>query len=71
MRRFVKPERDVTSWNAEVSVGAPVFYKKDDGSIIETHTRTEASVLSGHTAVVWLEGVRGCVDLSRVSVRER
>ena len=29
-----------------------------------THkTRSKAEVLSGHTAVVWLEGVHGCVAL--------
>ncbi|MGV2904634.1 hypothetical protein [Achromobacter sp. AGC25] len=27
-------------------------------------TKTEAEVLSGHTAVVWLEGKRGCVAVS-------
>lgn len=63
-------ERDVTTWNAEVSVGAPVYYRKDDNSIVATHTRTEAQMLSGHTAVVWLENVRGCVALDRVSARE-
>jgi len=27
-------------------------------------TKTPADVLSGHTAVVWLEGKRGCVAVS-------
>lgn len=64
-------QRKVNTWNAEISVGAPVNYRKDDGMIVETFTRSEASVLSGHTAVVWLENVRGCVDLDRVSPREQ
>lgn len=63
-------ERDVNTWNTEVSVGAPVDYRKDDGTIAQTFTRTPASVLSGHTAVVWLEDVRGCVALDRVTVRD-
>jgi hypothetical protein len=29
-------------------------------------TRSEAELLGGHTAVVWLEGVRGCIALSHV-----
>jgi len=60
-------ERNVVVWNAEVSAGAPVNYRKDDGSVIETFTRSQARVLGGHTAVVWLENVSGCVALDRVS----
>jgi hypothetical protein len=29
-------------------------------------TRTQAQMLSGHTAVVWFEGEAGCVSLSHV-----
>lgn len=64
-------ERDVNTWNAEVSVGAPVTYQKDDGQNVDTFTRSRAEVLGGHTAVVWLEDIRGCVALNRVTVRDR
>jgi hypothetical protein len=63
-------ERDVGTWNAEVPVGAPVNYRNDRGKIIETHTKSPASVLGDHTAVVWLEGVRGCIALRHVTPRE-
>ena len=64
-------KRSATTWNREVSVGAPVAYRKDDGSTVDTHTRSPAEVLGGHTAVIWLENVRGCVALDRVTVRDR
>lgn len=34
-----------------------------------TQTRTKAQLLGGHTAVVWLDDVRGCVALDRVKPR--
>ena len=33
---------------------------------LRTRTRSEAQVLSGHSAVIWLDGVRGCYLLDRV-----
>lgn len=63
-----KLERDVGRFNAIASVGMPVRYRKDDHSVVEAKLRTRASVLGGHTAVVWLDGVRGCVALDRVSI---
>lgn len=56
----------VETWNKLVPVGAKVSYRKDDGHNIKTRTRSEASMLSGHTPVVWLDGVSGCVLLDRV-----
>jgi hypothetical protein len=38
----------------------------DSGEIRETRTRSEAQVLGGHSAVVWLEGISGCYLLDRV-----
>ena len=57
----------VEVWNNRVPVGTSVTYKKDDGSSIETKTRSAAEILGGHTAVVWLEGISGCVRLDRVA----
>jgi hypothetical protein len=39
-----------------------------DGEGKTAHTRSVAEVLSGHTAVVWLKGVTGCVSLTHVQV---
>lgn len=69
--RELGPNERAAVWNAEVSIGTPVEYRKDDGSIVHTFTRSVASVLGDHTAVVWLEAVRGCVALDRVSPTER
>lgn len=54
-------------FNAAVPLGAAVYLRKDSGDIIETVTRSAAQVLSGHSAVIWLEGVSGCYHLDRVS----
>ncbi|AYM76947.1 hypothetical protein D9M09_14925 [Janthinobacterium agaricidamnosum] len=54
-------------FNAAHQVGAAVSVELDSGEIRETVTVSEAQVLSGHTAVIWLDGVSGCYDLERVT----
>jgi len=54
-------------WNNRVPIGTAVTYQKDDGSVIETKTRSAAGMLGTHTAVIWLEAVNGCVRLDRVA----
>ena len=54
-------------FNAAHQVGASVSVKLDSGEVRETVTTSEAQVLSGHTAVIWLDGIRGCYDLERVT----
>ena len=54
-------------FNAAHQVGAAVSVELDGGEIRETITVSEAQVLSGHTAVIWLDGIRGCYDLERVT----
>lgn len=49
-------------------IGTPVTFRRDDGSELETFTRSSADII-GQSWVIWLEGVRGCVLLSRVGVR--
>lgn len=53
------------SWNLRVKVGDSVEFHPIIGeSEHRIHTtRTKAEILSGHTAVVWLNGVSGCVAL--------
>ena len=64
--RRSKLRTKVDAWNEANKIGTPIDYRKDDDSILRTVTRTRAEVLGGHTAVIWLEGVTGCVDLDRV-----
>jgi hypothetical protein len=55
------------TWNQQVKIGDLVTFRDDNGEAHVTRTRTEASVLGGHTAVVWIEGKAGCVNLNRVT----
>jgi len=48
------------------AVGTPVILTKDSGEEVVAITRSEAQVLSGHSAVIWLVGVTGCYLLDRV-----
>lgn len=61
--------RDCARWNAENPVGTPVNVQMDNGEVRQTITRTGAQILSGHTAVIWLEGISGAYLLSRVTRR--
>lgn len=54
-------------FNAAHQVGAAVSVELDSGAIRETFTTSEAQVLSGHSAVIWLDGISGCYDLERVT----
>lgn len=54
-------------FNAANEVGTAVTVRLDSGEIRETVTTSEAQVLSGHSAVIWLEGVSGCYLLERVT----
>lgn len=57
----------VREWNKRHPVGTPVRVRTDTRGTIETVTRSEAQMLSGHTAVVWVEGIAGCYALERVT----
>jgi hypothetical protein len=53
------------AWNAAHPEGTLVAFEEVRGEG-ETHrgkSTSEAQVLSGHSAVIWLEGKRGCVML--------
>ncbi len=68
MKRPVRenPQIAVQKWNEQHSVGTLVFVLRDSGATETTRTRSKAEVLSGHTAVIWLEGISGCYLLDRV-----
>lgn len=56
--------RQCDEFNARVKIGDEVLYEElvgEGGATYRTHT--EASILSGHTAVIWLEGKSGCVAI--------
>lgn len=73
----LSPQEEIDAWNAAHKTGDPVTYEFDDGSVFDTRTYSQATVLSGHpavvlsgdTAVIWVEGKAGCVLLSRVKPR--
>jgi hypothetical protein len=68
------PEQQVRDWNEIFPVGQQILYWKGvagDGPGTEGVTRNAAEVLGGHTAVVWVEGVPGCIALSHIEVPER
>ncbi len=60
----------VESWNTLHPVGTPVRYWPGFrvGEGIASKTRTRASVLSGHTAVVWVEGHPACIALTHIEL---
>jgi len=57
-------------WNKLHPVGSAVTVTKDDGSKIETVTRSEAWKLGGHTPVILVEGSIGTHRLTRVAARK-
>jgi hypothetical protein len=61
-----KAEKECERFNNTVQVGDFVEYSEVRGDPPQGvfKTRTQAQVLSGHTAVVWLEGKAGCVCVS-------
>lgn len=71
MRRQRKPNRslsqkDCDAWNAKYPVGTAVKVSLDTGEVWDTRTRSPAEMLSGHTAVIWLDGISGCYLLDCV-----
>lgn len=58
--------QSVEQWNERHPVGSDVIVRLDSGKDLQTRTRSRAEILSGHTPVIWLEGVRGCYILERV-----
>jgi hypothetical protein len=70
------PQVQVDAWNAAHPVGTPVIaypgFRPEvdrDATRIVTSTRSRATVLGGHTAVVWVHGHSACIALSHIDVR--
>lgn len=66
-RKLEKLQAQCDRFNAECPVGTEVLVKTDTQANIITKTRSAAYVLSGHTPVVFVEGISGCYLLDRVS----
>ena len=69
MKKRITPEqcqKIVDEWNAAHPVGTPVAVTQDDGSVVETTTRSEAWCLGHGEPVVKYAGRTGCYLLSRV-----
>lgn len=66
-------QRQCDAWNARIKVGDLVEYRSVIGLSppLLYKTRSEASVLSGHTPVVWLEGKSGCVCIDHCAAKEQ
>lgn len=60
-------QKQVDDFNARYAVGQRVSVRKDGGDGAITTTRAAAEVLSGHSAVIWLDGISGCYLLDRVT----
>jgi len=56
-------------WNAAHPIGSEVWYHPviSDEHCLPYPTRIAASVLSGHTCVVFLDGKAGCVALDAIT----
>ncbi len=63
----VEMQREIEIFNRGVAEGSPVTYKRDSGEILRTTTRSAAFILSGHTPVIFVFGISGCVALNRVT----
>lgn len=66
-------QRRVDEFNARYPVGTPVlaypgFRPEDDRDArrLVTRTRSKATVLSGHTDVVWVDGHSACITLTHI-----
>ncbi|MCR4319755.1 MAG: hypothetical protein NUV74_05390 [Candidatus Brocadiaceae bacterium] len=59
-----------SEWNEWYEIGYPVLVKKDDGSVVQTKTRSEAWELGHGQAVIKLEGISGGYSLDRVQAME-
>ena len=66
-KRIAALQRQCDEFNRLYEVGKRVSVRKDGGAGVITNTRSKAEVLSGHSAVIWLDGISGCYLLDRVT----
>ena len=56
----------IEEFNSKHPVGSHVTVIKDRGEKLKTTIRYPAEILSGHTAVIWLNDISGAYMLNRV-----
>lgn len=61
-----KIQSQVDNFNSKHSVGDSVKLRLDSGEVKEVKISHPATILGGHSAVGWFEGVSGCYSLSSV-----
>lgn len=59
------------AFNQRFRVGTAVVVAKDGGENVSTTTRSEAWVMSGHSAVIQIAGISGSYLLDRVAADAR
>jgi hypothetical protein len=65
-----RQERIFSEWG-DTPIGTAVTVEKDDGTEVQTKTRSKAWMLAGHTAVVMVEGITGCYALERIKKEQK
>lgn len=63
---MLRRQKELADLWSQVPIGTPVLVKKDDGSIFTTRTRSAGWLLSGHSAVIMVEGISGAYSLERI-----
>lgn len=62
-----KIQAECDAFNSKNPIGTEVFVQLDGvDEPFRTRTRSDAQILSGHSAVIWLDNVCGCYLLDRV-----
>jgi hypothetical protein len=59
-------QQEVHAFNLKYPVGSKLKLTLDFGEVTDVVVRNEASILGGHSAVTWLEGIAGCYSLDKV-----
>ena len=59
-------ESMVIMFNNKMKIGDKIKVEQDDGQVVEWTVKSPASILGGHTAVIWVEEKAGCYLLERV-----
>ena len=61
-------QKECDEWNAKYPIGTDVLLNKDFvDELVPTKTRSKASIMCGHSVVMWLENISGCYLLSHVT----
>jgi len=61
-----KNQSMVNSFNSKIKIGDKIKVELDDMSVVEYTVKAPASILGGHTPVIWVEERSDCYRLDRV-----